>query len=523
MMESFFNQVAAATRRHGFNPVVGDIQMKQQQWYNWYRGDVNGFHLFTRRINGKAKKFERQTLNMPKKICEDYATLIWNEQCEITVKNKDTQKLIHDVLKRNNFETQFVNLLESSFGMGMSYMVEYLADNQTEIDFIKFDNALPLAHNNGKVTALATVNPFTVHYKEKELTITHLTYHYIDKEDMYCVMHEAFVADNQQTLGTRNNQMLSYIFNDGDLDNMREAIRDEQGNLEDIIYKVKYDVQRPFFQVIRPNITNHYDSNSAYGVGVISTLIPSFKIVDTLWDMLQSEAEDNKTRIIIDHQILQTTMVENEETGDFEFIKYYDETDTTLLGLPLNSKLNGQKPIEFMQGTMRMEQIDLALNRALQITGFRAGLGRNYYNFQSGAVYQNEANVIHSNADTWKSKKKHEVIIEEAIKELVVSILHLERQIGNYNGNPDEEEISVTFDDSIVQDDATEFETVKRLSDDGYLPKWYAVAKALKIPEDEAKLLVEQANAEDQQAALEFLGGLEEEPEEDEEENEPVS
>jgi len=511
-MNDFYQEVAAATRRHGFNPVVGDIQLKQQQWYNWYRGDVNGFHLFTRNINGKQKRFERQTLNMPKKICEDYATLIWNDQCQISIKNERAEELVHEVLHRNNFETQFANLLESSFGMGMAYMVQYLAKNKTEIDFISFDNALPLGHNNGKVDAIVTINPFTIHEYKKEYQVTHLTYHYIE-EGNYCILHEAYMSDNPHTLGTISPSKLKYVFSEEDLEQMRMVYRDDEGKPTEVVHKLIYETSHPFFQVIKPNINNHYEQNSPYGVPVISTLIPSFKVVDTLWDMLQSEAEDNRTRIVIDHQMFQTTMVEDEERGTFEFVRYFDETDTTFIGLPFKNTRTDQKAIEFLQGQLRFDQITLALNSSLQVLGFRAGLGKKYYSFQDGAVYQNEANVIHSNADTWKSKKKHEIIIEDAIRSLVKSILYLEKQLGNYSGDPETEEVIITFDDSIVQDDTSEFNTIKLLADDGYLPRWYPVAKGLKIGEDEAKRIVEEATAEDAQAALQFLG--EQEPEEE--------
>lgn len=516
-MSDFYQEVAAATRRHGFNPVVGDIQLKQQQWYNWYRGDVNGFHLFTRNINGKQKRFERQTLNMPKKICEDYATLIWNDQCQINLKNPRTQELVEEVLYRNGFQTQFANLLESSFGMGMAYMVQYLAKNKTEIDFISFDNALPLGHNNGRVNAIVTINPFTIHEHKKEYQVTHLTYHYME-EEKYCIMHEAYLSDNPHTLGTRTQHYLDYIFSEEELNQMEMVFKDDKGKANDVAYKLIYETSRQFFQVIKPNIANHYENNSPYGVPVIATLIPSFKVVDTLWDMFQSEAEDNKTRIVIDHQMFQTTMVEDEETGTFEFVRYFDEGDTTFIGLPFKNTRTDQKAIEFIQGQLRMDQLNLALNRSLQILGFRAGLGKKYYSFDDGAVYQNEANVIHSNADTWKSKKKHEIIIKDAVESLVRSILHLEGQLGNYSGDPEAEEIEIIFDDSIVQDDTSEFQTVKLLSDDGYLPKWFAVAKGLKIGEEEAKRLIEEANQEDQQAAIDFLGPEPEEPEDEDDE-----
>lgn len=504
-MADFFTEVLSATRRNGFNPVVGDMPKKQQQWYNWYRGDVNGFHLFQRKVAGKVRDFERQTLNMPKKIAEDYATLIWNEECQINFAEEETKKLVEGVLERSNFYTAFTELLESSFGVGMAYMVQYLAAGKTEIDFIPFDHAIPLGHNNGKINAIVTLNPFTINQDEETKQITHMTYHFLDENEHYNILHEAYVSEKEGALGSKSSAALREVFSDEDLAAMREVEVDENGKKSGERFIIQHETSRPFFQVLKPNIKNHFENNTPYGIPVTATLIPSFKVVDTIWDMYLTEMEDNKTRIILDQSMMQVRMVENEQTGEYQFLNFFDETDTTYVGLPFKDTRTDQKAIEFLQGTLRMEQITLALNKALQVVGFRAGLGKKFYSFDEGAVYTNEANVIHSNADTYKSKKKHEIIVHDVIENLIRSILYLEKELGNYKGDPEKSEFDIVFDDSIVQDDTSEYNTTKTLADDGYVPKWYAVAKGLKLSEDEAKRLVAEAAEEDRVAAELFL------------------
>lgn len=503
-MNDYMKSVIQATSRHGFNPIVGDIQQRQQIWLNWYRGDVNDFHLFNRNVAGKMRKFERQTLNMPKKICEDYTSLIWNENCEITISDEQAKSVVDKVLRKNNFEVQFGQLLEPTFATGMGYMIEYLNNNETVIDFVHFQNGLPLSFDNGRVTALLTLNPFTVKEKDKTLYVTHLTYHYME-DDTYCILHEAYLSSDSRHLGRRSTRYMRYVFEEAELEAMSQPVYDDSGRLLDIQYKVEHEGVEPFFQVLKPNIKNHYDINSPYGVSIYSTMIPTFKIIDTLWDMYQTETNDNRTRIVIDHQLLQTQFISNEATGEGSFTQLFDENETQFLGLPFRSDVSGQKAIEFLQGQLRMEQINAALNQVLKVAGFRAGLGKSYYAFDMGAVYQNEANVIHTNADTFKSKKKHEIIVGEAIEQMVKSILHLEQIAGRYNGAIDDLEIVAVFDDSIVQDDQAELAKVKMLADDGYLPKWYVVSQALKISEQEARAMVQEAETADAALGAQFM------------------
>ena len=499
----YLSSVVKATQRHGFNPIVGDIQQRQQIWLNWYRGDVNGFHTFNRNVSGKQVRYERQTLNMPKKIAEDYTSLIWNDQCQITINDEVAQERVDSVLKRNNFEVQFGQLLEPSMAMGMGYMIEYLIDNETIIDFVNFENGLPLAFDNGRVTALLTLNPFTIKQHDKTLHITHLTYHYVENGN-YVIKHEAYLSESKGDLGKKSVMYMRYIFDEKTLASMQRSVYNDDGTIADVEFVVEYPDVEPFFQVVKPNIKNHYDINSPYGVSIYATLIPTFKIIDTLWDMYQTETNDNRTRIIIDHQMLKTQMVDNEATGEMEFINFFDQNETQFMGLPFKQE-SGQKAIEFMQGQLRMEQLNMALNQVMKVCGFRAGLGKNYYDFNMGAVYQNEANVIHTNADTFKSKKKHEIVIGEAIEQLVKSVLTLEQVAGRYNGPIEDLEIKVEFDDSIVQDDEAELKKVQSLADSGYIPKWYYVMKALKVSEDEAKAMVGEAEQADMAATQAFL------------------
>ncbi len=510
---SFMDEVAKATRRHGFNPIVGDIQLKQQQWFSWYRGDVNGFHTFNAKVNGRLKTFERQTMNMPKKVCEDFVSLLWNEECAINFENENTQAIVDRVLEENDFEMNFGTLLEQSMGMGMGYMVEYLKDGETKIDFISFQNALPLEFDSTKVKSLVVIGYRKVKDKDKTLYITHLMYHRM-LDGKYTVMHEAYLSDNKQSMGVPSFKYMRFIFDEATLADMQRIIYDESGKAVGVEYVVEFDASRPFFQVVSPNLKNHYDLDSPYRASVYATALPYFRVADTLFDMMMSEANDNKTRIIVDHQLLKTTLVENENTGESAFINYFDENDTTLMALPFKNEHTGQKAIEYFQGTLRMDQIDLALSKAVRLIGFRVGLGKGYYALDDGAVYQNEKNVIHSNADTWKTKKKHEAVIKVAIEEMVESILHLERVAGRYKGDPKKERYEVVFDDSIIQDDEATDEKYIKLTQAGYIPKYKAVARLLRISEEEAKQMVEEANAEDTLAALVGIEAVDDEPEE---------
>jgi len=463
----FIDQIIKVARQHGYNPVVGDIKKKQEQWLSWYRGDVNGFHTFKQKINGNYKNFERKTLNMPKKICEDYRSLIWNERCEIRIESEEGRKAWDKVAAANNFDNEFGNLLELSFATGMGYIVEYIYMNETKINFIPYNNALPLEYDNGEIKALLTID-FEQGQNEY---ITHLTYHAFE-DDLFVVKHEYYVSKDEKKLGQLT----------------PSKVKDKKLKEE-----YKFDVKHPFFQVIKPNNANQHDITSPYGVSVYSTMLDYFMVADTLFDAMQNETVNNKTRIIVDGRMLKTKMQTNDETGDVQYINYFDDQDTAIMAMAYDDEITaGQntKAVEYFQGELRLDQIKIGLENAVKFIGFRAGLGKNYYSFDDANVYQNEKNVITTNNDTYKTKKKHEMSIGKAIKGIVLGVLQSEVVAGNLSEMVDEKDIDIIFDDSIAIDDEAIEQKYMTLVSKGFLAPYRLVMQMLKVSEEEAKQLV---------------------------------
>ena len=60
-------------------------------WKSWYRGNVNDFHYFQMKMaDGTTKQCERLTMNIPKKVCEDFAKLLWSEKVQIKLDKNES-------------------------------------------------------------------------------------------------------------------------------------------------------------------------------------------------------------------------------------------------------------------------------------------------------------------------------------------------------------------------------------------------------------------------------------------------
>ena len=90
----------------GFATINEGFYGKVQEWKSWYEGDVKGFHRYRVRNGAGIVRCKRYTLNMGKKIPEDWANLLMNERVEITLDRTKEQEFIDRVLEENNFRVR---------------------------------------------------------------------------------------------------------------------------------------------------------------------------------------------------------------------------------------------------------------------------------------------------------------------------------------------------------------------------------------------------------------------------------
>lgn len=138
--------------------------------------------------DGTTKRCERLTLNMPKKVCEDYAKLLWSEKVQIRLDNKANTEQLLNILnsKENNFKVNFPNFLEKVYALGTGVTVEYKKEGKTIIDYIDGDVVLPFEFTNGYINGLVTVSRWEKGTESDKRYYTHLTYHQFKDNQYIC-------------------------------------------------------------------------------------------------------------------------------------------------------------------------------------------------------------------------------------------------------------------------------------------------------------------------------------------------
>lgn len=102
----------------GYATVSESFYAKIQEWKSWHEGDVKGFHRYRVRNGAGMVRCKRYTLNMGKKVPEDWANLLMNERVEITLEGAKEQAFVDQVLEENNFAVKANEMQELAFALG---------------------------------------------------------------------------------------------------------------------------------------------------------------------------------------------------------------------------------------------------------------------------------------------------------------------------------------------------------------------------------------------------------------------
>ena len=163
-MELYNNISSVLSKKNGINLAVGDVYDYMQIWKEWLAGDVADFHHYKVKLaSGTTVNKEILTMNMPKKVCEDMAKLLWTEKTQIQLKRKKDTIKLWSILdnKVNNFTTNFPIFIEQVMALGNGALIEYKDNGVTTIDYVTGDLVIPYKYTNSYVYGLITVSRYS--------------------------------------------------------------------------------------------------------------------------------------------------------------------------------------------------------------------------------------------------------------------------------------------------------------------------------------------------------------------------
>ena len=453
----------------GFKTCPEDFYSKVDEWKEWYDGDVDKFHNYTVYNGQKRISMHRYGLGMAKKVCEDWANLLMNEKVKVTLEGDAEQEFFDTVCRENNFEIKSNELEELTFYGGTTAIVVRAADvpvnAQTNevtgtgrllLDYAYMPNIYPLSWENGRIIECA----FATRKVDGEA------------EYMYVQIHR---LNEQKTYDIEN-----YLFRDSD-GVMSEVPLDTIDELADVSPTVNTKEKERLFVINRPNIVNNVDPSLPLGISVYANAIPQLKGCDIAYDTYVNEMITGKKRLIVKAEALQS--VDGHPT--------FDPDDVVFYALPEDSAAGAEATmINHIDPQLRTVQLNEALQDMLNNLSAKCGFGQNQYKFDQGGV-ATATQIVSENSTLFRTIKKHEIALEDMLKELARTILRMGNLYCGQSLNTDVE-ITVDFDDSIIEDKQTEFMRDAQMVSMGVMNLWEFRMKYMNESEETAKAALPQ-------------------------------
>lgn len=436
----------------GFGCASDAAYARIESWQAWYRGKVPAFHTY-RQYNGKRKLTrQRRSLGMAKTVAEDWANLALNEKVEICIKGKQLEKRVREVLENNNFRVRGNQLLEETFALGTGAFVERMEDDEVRIDYVRAGMVYPLTWHNGEITECAFASERQVQ-KEKQV---YLNIHRLERGK--------YVIENH--LFRRTGDQLTEIPLPEGVEEVVRTGRDE-----------------PQFQIIRPNIANNLEPDCPMGISVYANAIDQLEGLDLVYDSYCNEFRLGKKRITVPMTMARMAMEEDGSIG-----AVFDDNDTEFYAVP-SDEGNPQK-IEEHNMTLRYEAHEAGVQTALNLLSFKCGMGRDRYNFKDGQV-KTATEVVSEKSDLYQSLRKHELLLSAALVALAKAIAGM---LG-----ASAQDVTVNFDDSIIEDTGAEKDRFLQEIRDGVRQKWEYRVKFFGEDEQTAKAMTPSDGTEEEQ------------------------
>lgn len=455
-------------------------------WRRWYDSNVRKFHKYkVYRGNGTSVNCTRYALGMAKRVCEDMADLLLNERVTITIANETTDEFVKQVLKANTFEELGNEYQEWKSALGTVAYVVYINDSIIDengnmkggtvgINYVEAANIFPTSWQNKAITECI----FTFHKTYKRKKYVHFQYHKL--EEVQGENRKQYVIENsivENTTGTGR------------------ELEQKQWNEIPAFYglaeRMETNSDKPLFIIDRLNIVNNADEDSTnpMGVSLFANAIDTIKKLDLEYDSYANEFSLGRKRIFVAPEFL--TMQDGSAV--------FDPEDTVFYELPEDYFKNSESKEAMHEVNMelRIDEHSKALNDDLNWLSLKCGFGTDRYKFENGGV-KTATEVISENSDMYRSLTKHELILERVLIQLIQTIIRAGISIG-IPGLVENTDITIAFDDSIIEDKTTERQSDRQDVSMGvmglaeYRAKWYGetLEQAQKNLPEQASVMAE--------------------------------
>lgn len=488
-VKDFFNRGRYNMQTSNLNSILDHpkIAVSQEEYsriqhnLTYYQSKFDDVEYINSEGDVKRRKFNH--LPIARTASKKIASLVYNEQAEITSDNKSVDEFISYTLDNDRFNKNFERYLESGLALGGLAMRPYVDGDRIRVAFVQAPVFLPLQSNTQDVSNAAILTKTIKSEGRKNVYYTLVEFHEWVTADgneqgstkdksYYRITNELYKSEISDVLGQRVN--LSELYPD----------------LEPVtMFK---DLSRPLFTYLKTPGMNNKDINSPLGLSIFDNAKTTIDFINRTYDEFMWEVRMGQRRVIIPEQMAKLTA--QREDGSITFKRRF-ETDQNIYTQMGGGNMDANS-IKDITTPIRSNDYITAISEGLKLFEMQIGVSAGMFSFD-GKSMKTATEVVSENSDTYQMRNSIAALVEQSIKELCVSICELGKATGLYKGEiPELEDISVNLDDGVFTDRNAELAYWMQMVSAGFAPQRLGIQKTLNVSEEEAKDYLAEINGE---------------------------
>ena len=384
-----------------------------REWWGWMRAE-GPFYSYTDTDGfGRAYEVHRRSLLPAARVCREWGSLLLNDKTQVVCGNQACTDWLASWMAETNFLAQAQACVVRAFGLGTGAWALWADTSRKQVRARCFDARMvvPLSWDEDGVTECA----FVTRAWSRGRAVDQLQMH---------------------VRGASGYEIRSVLF-----DSEGKAVEGDG-----LLGAYETGSPEPTFAVVRPAVENTRVDGSPYGQSVFADALGAVQAVDLAFDALFNEVDVSKMRVFLSDVLFQ----EGEDAKGRRVRIPFGKQDCTVF----RKVMSTEDLVQEFAPALRTESQERALRVALQMLGDLTGFGLSYFDFDNSGYVKTATEVSSDNSALMRNIRRHENLMQGALAQISRAVLAAARRMGE--PLPDEGDVEVTFDDSIITDTTAE-------------------------------------------------------------------
>lgn len=445
------DKMMEALRGMGYAPDTSMVA-QVQSWWEWYTS-TSAFYDDNQVVGGRTMHRHRLTIHPARRVCREWTSLLLNDQTAIVADSDDADAALSAWLDDVHLVQRGQGMVERAFALGTgAWALSFdVGTEDTAVRLRRYDarQILPLSWDEDGCTECAFASETIVHGAR----CSQLQVHELDMETgTYHVLTRLWRGDREADAGTLG-----------------------------ILPEYDTGIAVPTFALVRPAIDNVYSDGCAMGQSVFADAIGAIQAVDNAFDSISREIDATKVKTFVSDQLF------GQETG---FDRDGNQTSYVRLPSPDDSilRMTAQDPdlIKTFSPDIRIGPLRQAMDVALDELGDLTGFGQKYFALDGQSGLKTATEVAADSSALMRNTAKHGHLISAAVSSICRAALAC-------MGYPDAA-VSVSLDDSIIADTASDKAQMLAEVSAGLVPGWMYLQRFYGLTEEDARARAAEAS-----------------------------